>query len=151
MSERHRYESESARRGRPPNSFDQGNTTVGDLVHGGAVLALADCAATGAAWSRVDDPQDHRGVTVDLSLYFLGPARSADLLAKATVDRRGGTLCFCTVEIRTAEGQPVARGQVVYKLQRKKTPAEIIAGLLEGRSAADQKEILAQLQRAASQ
>lgn len=131
--------------------FDQSNTTVGDLVHGGALLALADCAATGAAWSVVDDPQDYRGITVDLSLCFLGPARSADLLAKATVDRRGGTLCFCTVDIRTVQEQPVARGQVVYKLQRKRAPAEIIAALFEGRSAAELKEIIAQLEKAASQ
>jgi uncharacterized protein (TIGR00369 family) len=128
--------------------FDQSNTTVGDLVHGGALLALADCAATGAAWSRVDDPQDYRGITVDLSLSFLGPARSADLLAKATVDRRGGTLCFCTVDIRTAQEQPVARGQVVYKLQRKRAPADVMAGLFAGRSAQEQMEILAELEKA---
>jgi len=128
--------------------FDQSNTTVGDLVHGGALLALADCAATGAAWSRVDDPQRYRGITVDLSLSFLGPARSADLVATATVDRRGGTLCFCTVDIRTACEQPVARGRVAYKLQRKQAPAEIMAGLFAGRSTAEQMEILAQLEKA---
>lgn len=47
--------------------YDQSNTTIGDLVHGGALLSLADCAITGAAWSGVTDPENYRGVTVELS------------------------------------------------------------------------------------
>ena len=34
-------------------SYREDNTTIGDVVHGGAILSLADCAATGAVWSSV--------------------------------------------------------------------------------------------------
>jgi uncharacterized protein (TIGR00369 family) len=129
-------------------AFDQSNTTIADLVHGGALLALADCAATGAAWSRIEEPDRYRGLTVDLSLSFLGPARSADLIATARVIRRGATLCYCTVDICTADEQAVAHSQVVYKLQRKLEPAEIMSGLFEGRSTAEQMRILTDLETA---
>ena len=33
--------------------YREDNATIGDVVHGGAILSLADCAATGAVWSSV--------------------------------------------------------------------------------------------------
>ncbi|HVR29532.1 MAG TPA: PaaI family thioesterase, partial [Thermoanaerobaculia bacterium] len=40
-------------------------TTVGDLVHGGAISALADTTATAVAWSGVDpESPPRRGTTV---------------------------------------------------------------------------------------
>jgi len=128
--------------------FDESNVTIADIVHGGAVPSLADCAATAAAWSRVDHPQRYRGLTVDLSLAFMGPARAADLVATATIDRRGNTLCYCTVDIRTAGGEAVARGQVVYKLQRIQEPSEVMTDLFQGRSTDEQMQLLAELERA---
>ena len=39
-------------------------TTIGDLVHGGALSALIDVAATAAAWSRADLERSPRGTTI---------------------------------------------------------------------------------------
>jgi len=128
--------------------FDRSNSNPYGFVHGGAMLSLADCAVTAAAWSRVRDPENHRGLTVDLSLAFVSAARETDLIALATVVRRGRSLCFCRVEVRTAEQLLVAHGQATYKLQQIERPAEILQGLFTGRSVEEQMALLAQLERA---
>lgn len=98
--------------------WDPGNTTIADLVHGGALLSLADCTVTGAAWSRITEPEHYRGVTVDINLAFVSGARATDVNARAAVRRRGSSLCFCEVELYSEEGELVACGQGVYKLSR---------------------------------
>jgi len=131
--------------------FREDNVTVADLVHGGALLSLADCSVTGAAWSTVDDPEKYRGVTADISLSFVSGARSEDVVAVATVSRRGKSLCFCRVEILSAEGVLVAQGQAVYKLGRLLTPQETMAGLFTGKSAEEQMGLLADLEQTGAQ
>jgi uncharacterized protein (TIGR00369 family) len=90
--------------------------TVGDVVHGGAISALVDTAATAAAWATDDLPDSLRGSTVGLTVDFVAAARGADLEATARVVRRGGTLCFCDVEVADPGGQLVAKALVTYKL-----------------------------------
>ncbi len=114
--------------------FRDDNTTVADIVHGGAILSLADCAATGAAWSTVADAERYRGLTVDLSLSFLSAARHTDLTAKARVVRRGGTICFCEVHIEDDSGVAIARASVTYKLSWLSTPAETMGRVFAGKS-----------------
>ncbi len=89
--------------------------TVGDLVHGGAVGTLVDTAATAAAWCTDRVPESLRGTTVGLTLDFISGGRG-DLLADARVLRRGGTLCFCEVEVTDAQERLVAKALVTYKL-----------------------------------
>jgi len=92
-------------------------TTLGDLVHGGAISALADTTATAVAWSGVDPASPpQRGTTVSLAVDFLAGARGRDLFAEGTIARRGRTLCFCNVAVRNAEGEQVAQARAVYKL-----------------------------------
>jgi acyl-coenzyme A thioesterase PaaI-like protein len=43
--------------------WDESNVTVGDMVHGGAIAALADVAVMAAAWSGAQVPDSLRGVT----------------------------------------------------------------------------------------
>src|SRR6266511_4364094 len=94
--------------------FDESRTTYADIVHGGAIAALADVAATAAAWSAADLPEDPRGASVAMSLQYLS-AGQGDLRARARVLRRGG-LCPCDVEIVDAAGKLVAKALVSYKL-----------------------------------
>jgi uncharacterized protein (TIGR00369 family) len=91
-------------------------TTVGDLVHGGAISALVDVAATAAAWTGADLTRNPRGTTIGFSLNFLAPARRQDLVADAHVVQRGRTICVCEVQVETADGRAVARALVTYKL-----------------------------------
>src|SRR5262249_59608377 len=91
-------------------------TSVGDLVHGGAISALVDVAATAAAWTGADLARNPRGTTIGFSLNFLAPARGQDLIADARVVQRGRTICVCDVQVETTEGRAVARALVTYKL-----------------------------------
>jgi uncharacterized protein (TIGR00369 family) len=90
--------------------------TVGDLVHGGAIMALMDTAAATAAWSAHDPAAGTKWGTVSATANFLAPARGADLRAVAMVSRRGRTVCFCRVEVADARGGPIAEGLISYRL-----------------------------------
>jgi len=91
-------------------------TTVGDVVHGGAIGSLVDVAATAAAWSGADPATATRGATVALAINYLAPGRGQDLLATARVIQRGRTLCVCDVDVEGADGARVARALVTYRL-----------------------------------
>jgi len=91
-------------------------TTLGDVVHGGALSALVDAAATAAAWTGADLARNPRGTTVALTINFLAAARGVDVVADARVIQRGRTLTVCEVRVESAPGTLVASGLVTYKL-----------------------------------
>jgi uncharacterized protein (TIGR00369 family) len=91
-------------------------TTIGDLVHGGAIAALIDTAATAAAWSGVDPASGVRGTTVGFSVNFLSGARGHDVTATARVIRRGRSITVCEVGVAAEDSDEVARALVTYKL-----------------------------------
>jgi uncharacterized protein (TIGR00369 family) len=94
-------------------------TTIGSLVHGGAISALVDVAATAAAWTKADLARSPRGTTIGFSLNFLSGAVGTDLTATARVIQRGRSVQVCEVDVRGAEGEAVARAMVTYKLDHK--------------------------------
>ena len=96
--------------------WDPTNVTIGDMVHGGAVAALADVAVMAAAWAGADVPDSLRGVTTSMSMQFLAPARATDLVAIGHVLRRGKTLVNCDVDVVTPEGAAVAKAIATYKI-----------------------------------
>ena len=131
--------------------FTESNTTIADVVHGGAILTLADTAATGAVWSEVEQPERYRGLTTNLSHAFLSAARAVDLHAHARVVRRGRSLVFCQVDVVSATGDAVATAQVTYKLSFIASPAETMAGLFEKRSTEEQMQLLAEFEESGAQ
>ena len=92
------------------------DTTIADVVHGGALSTLVDTAATAAAWAGAEDTTSLRGTTVALTVNFVGAARGQDVTATARVSRRGRTIVFVDVEATGADGTLVARALVTYKL-----------------------------------
>jgi uncharacterized protein (TIGR00369 family) len=96
--------------------FTESLVTIGTVVHGGAIASLIDIAATVAAWSDADIPENVRGATVALSVTYLSAAEGEDLQAEARVLRRGRSLVYCDADVRTAGGEPAARGLVTYKI-----------------------------------
>ncbi len=96
--------------------FGEVLVTLGDIVHGGAISALIDTAATVAAWSGAEVSESSRGATVGFTVTFVAAARGRDLSATARVVHRGRSLCFCDVDVRDAEARLVAKGLVTYKL-----------------------------------
>lgn len=96
--------------------FDATNTTLGDMVHGGAIATLADMTVMAAAWAGADVPDSLRGVTTSLSMQFLAPARACDLIGVGRVLRRGRTLVNCDVDIVAPDGEAVAKAIATYKV-----------------------------------
>jgi uncharacterized protein (TIGR00369 family) len=91
-------------------------TTVGDLVHGGAIGALVDVTATAAAWSHVELARQPRGTTIGLTLNYLNGAHASDLVATGTIIQRGKSIVVCEVAVDDGAGTAVARALVTYKL-----------------------------------
>ena len=85
-------------------------------VHGGAISALIDIAATACFWSHPDITETARGATVGFTVNFLSLVVATDLVAVATIRRRGGTLCTGDVSVRNEAGDEVATAIVTYKL-----------------------------------
>ncbi len=96
--------------------WGESNVTVSDMVHGGAIAALADVAVMATAWAGAQVPDSLRGVTTSMSMQFLAPARATDLIAIGRVLRRGRTLVNCDVDVITPEGGPVAKAIATYKM-----------------------------------
>jgi uncharacterized protein (TIGR00369 family) len=95
--------------------FSDSVVTIGDVVHGGAIGALIDTAAMAAAWSDETVPESIAGSTVALSVDFVEAARGEEVVARASVVRRGRSLCFCEVTAHGADGRVVAKGLVTYR------------------------------------
>ena len=85
-------------------------------IHGGAISALVDIAATAAFWSCPNVTPESRGTTVGITVSFLSQAVATDLIATATVRRRGGTLSTGDVTVRDSQQREVAAAMVTYKL-----------------------------------
>jgi uncharacterized protein (TIGR00369 family) len=97
--------------------FDESLATYGHVVHGGATATLIDVASTVAAWSNPREPAVG-GATVDLTVHYLRPAEREDLLATASVTRRGREICAVEVAVVTGESHRlVAKALVTYKLR----------------------------------
>jgi uncharacterized protein (TIGR00369 family) len=96
--------------------WDPGNVTLGDMVHGGAIAALADVTVMAAAWAGVAAADSLRGVTTSMAMQFLAPARATDLIGVGRVLRRGKTLVNCDVDVVTPDGEAVAKAIATYKV-----------------------------------
>ncbi len=92
-------------------------TTIGDMVHGGAIASLVDVAATGACWASPGLDPSARGTTIGFAINYLNAGRGQDLIAEAEVIQRGRAISVCEVDVRGADGTRVARATVTYKLK----------------------------------
>ncbi len=87
---------------------------VGDgTLHGGVVASAIDMAASCALITTL--AADEGRTTVDLSVHFLAPARG-ELLARATVRRRGGRIAIIDIEAE-CDGALVALGRATFAIR----------------------------------
>ena len=96
--------------------YDQTVTTIGTVVHGGAIATLLDSAGAAAAWSDAEVPANIRGTTVSLAVSYLAAANDEDVLATARVLSRGRSLVYLDIDATTASGKAVAKGLATYKI-----------------------------------
>jgi acyl-coenzyme A thioesterase PaaI-like protein len=91
------------------------------FVHGGLISALADNAMGLTCARKLGEVSSL--VTVNLTLDFLATALTGQWLEFDTVFvKPGGTLCF-TQAFVTADGQPCARANAVFRVVRKAVAA----------------------------
>ncbi len=96
--------------------YDRTVTTIGTVVHGGAIATLLDSAGAAAAWSDAEVPANVRGTTVSLTVSYLAAADDEDVLATARVLSRGRSLVYLDIDATTASGKAVAKGLATYKI-----------------------------------
>jgi len=82
--------------------------TANGLLHGGAIMALADSA--GGACAFLNLPADAAGTaTIESKTNFLGAVRSGTATATATPLHRGGTTVVIETSVRDSKGKLVAK------------------------------------------
>jgi len=82
--------------------------TANGILHGGAIMALADSA--GGACAFLNLPADAVGTaTIESKTNFLGAVRSGTASATATPLHRGGTTIVIETSVRDAKGKLVAK------------------------------------------
>jgi uncharacterized protein (TIGR00369 family) len=82
-------------------------------IHGGAIAALADFAACAAVWSLAETA---RSATIAMTVNYAAPAVKTDLVARATVRRKGKRVASLAVEIHDVTGGLIADALVTYKI-----------------------------------
>jgi uncharacterized protein (TIGR00369 family) len=82
-------------------------------IHGGAIASLVDIAACAAVWSLAETRQT---ATISMSLNFTAPGVSTDLVARASVRRKGRRLANLGVEVCDDRGELIADALVTYKI-----------------------------------
>lgn len=90
----------------------------GGPVQGGVLSSLVDIAC-GVALHTVVVAQDAAAegfTTLELSVSFLAPAASDEIVAEGRIIRKGGTIAVGDVTIKDAQGQLVAVGRATYML-----------------------------------
>jgi len=93
-------------------------TTIGDMVHGGAIAGLVDVAATAACWASPMVDPSARGTTIGFTINYLNAGRGQDLIATAEVIQRGQSIVIAEVSIHGVDATLVARAVVTYKLSQ---------------------------------
>ena len=106
---------------RVPPRPEHGNNL--GIVHGGLICTLLDIAMGTAARCAVGHPV----MTLDMQASFLSPGRG-EMTAEGWVLRAGKSILFCEAEVRTADGELVARSSGVFKVARPRPGAERQAG-----------------------
>ena len=83
--------------------------TSAGVLHGGALMTLADSAGAGVAFLNL--PEGATGTsTIESKTNFLGAVREgASVTATATPLHRGATTIVVETEVRTADGRLVAK------------------------------------------
>ncbi len=89
-------------------AWREGLCTAGGVMHGGALMALADCAAGVCAYLNLPDGAAGTA-TIQSSTNFLSPVRDGYVEAVSRPLKVGRTVIVVETQIVDAEGRAVAR------------------------------------------
>ena len=82
--------------------------TAGGVLHGGAIMALADSA--GAVCTMLNMPEGATGTaTIESKTNFLGAVREGVVIATSTPLHRGGSTIVIETTVRDSAGKLIAK------------------------------------------
>ena len=96
--------------------WDPTNVTLGDMVHGGAIAALADMTVMAAAWAGAEVPglaARRHDVAVD-AVPGAGAGHRPHRRRAGVAARQD--LVNCDVDVVTPDGEAVAKAIATYKV-----------------------------------
>ena len=91
---------------------------IGGSVHGGLLAALVDIVMLEAMFPSFAETDIPAG-TADLNITYLRPALGSEVVAEATVLRKGKTLAVTEVAILDGEGNLCAKGRTIYVIRQR--------------------------------
>jgi len=95
--------------------YKEENSNPGKALHGGVAASTIGITGALAAWSRIEPSPTLDAATLDLSVSYLAAAIGEDIVAQATVLRRGKEIVYSDVDVRNDAGKPIAKGLVAYR------------------------------------
>lgn len=122
--------------------------TVPGVMHGGAVMSFAD--TLGAVGTVLNLPGGARTTTIESKTNFLGAARTGTTItAECSPLHLGKQTMVWQTRVMSGEKvvAVVTQTQMVLVDGASVPPEQMIAGLFGGKSIAEQKELLAKLER----
>lgn len=92
------------------------NSNPGRVLHGGVSASLIDIAGALSAWTGFEVGPEMEASTLDLSVNYLAAAIGEEVIANATVLRRGKELTYSEIDVRSASGKRIAAGLVTHRV-----------------------------------
>jgi len=88
--------------------YQDANSNPGKALHGGCAASIG--AISGQAIARAALGEEAGPFhTAQMQVSYLAAAIGEDVVAEAKLLRRGRELCFVGIDVKTAEGKPIAR------------------------------------------
>jgi 1,4-dihydroxy-2-naphthoyl-CoA hydrolase len=121
--------------------------TVPGIMHGGVIMAFAD--ELGGTATGLNLPQDAGTTTIESKTNFFAPGRAGETVRAECVPlHRGKRTMVWQTRVTSQEGRLLALvTQTQIVLEPKRGPQQVIGSLFEGLQPAEQKALLAQLER----
>jgi uncharacterized protein (TIGR00369 family) len=91
------------------------NSNPGRALHGGVSASTIAISGALAAWTGLEERPGLESSTLDLSVNYLAAAIGEDIVANASVLRRGKEIVYSDVDVRTDAGKRIAVGLVTYR------------------------------------
>ena len=86
------------------------------IPHGGVHATLLDIAMGTAASFPDNSGLEVDSVTLNLSVDYIAPPASKNLIARGKVTKKGKSIAYCTAEIFDEDKTLVASGRSIFKL-----------------------------------
>jgi uncharacterized protein (TIGR00369 family) len=121
--------------------------TTSNVMHGGAIMAFAD--TLGAYATALQLPPGAATTTLESKTNFLAPAPlGSQVIGECLALHRGRRTMVWQTRVRTEQGGVIAVvTQTQMVLEPRLSPQDTMARLFEGKPVAEQKALLAQLER----